>query len=251
MLFLILCNYTECEKMFDELKAQIEGIKKDILDLRQGQATSYSTSNMDELENLFSSLDGNYSPFTANATTPQANLFSPPPSSPPFQFRPKANSVPPIYLQPDGTEWSASQAQKMRGLQGPPSGPSTTSLVPLQLATPDPSINTPLLPAPLPPATLGLSIPVPLQSTTTPLQSTTTCNYPSTPTHSAPSVPGPFTPVQSGSAMKLQEPMPIPSKMPIKTAEEVIAKYNKYMTKDLVGRVAVKLARNTYFGEAV
>ena len=102
MLFLILCNYTECEKMFDELKAQIEGIKKDILDLRQGQATSYSTSNMDELESLFSSLDGNYSPFTANVTTPQANLLSPPPSSPPFQFRPRANSVPPIYLQPDG-----------------------------------------------------------------------------------------------------------------------------------------------------
>ena len=209
--------------MFDELKAQIEGIKKDILDLRQGQSM-YSTSNMDELESLFSSLDGKYSPFTANVTTPQANLFSPPPSSPPFQFRPRENSVPPIYLQPDGTEWSTSQAQEMRGLQGqtanfPPSGPPTTSLVPL--ATPGPPIDTPLLPAPLPPATLGLSIPVPLQSTTT-------CTNPST--HSAPSVPGPLTPVQPGSAMKLQEPLPIPTNMPIKTPEEVIAKYNKYMT---------------------
>ena len=31
--------------------------------------------------------------------------------------------------------------------------------------------------------------------------------------------------------------------MPIKTAEYIFAKYKKYVTKDLVGRVAVKLAR--------
>lgn len=39
--------------------------------------------------------------------------------------------------------------------------------------------------------------------------------------------------------------------MPLKTPEVVIAKYSKYMTKDLVGRVAIKLAKSTYFGEAV
>ena len=45
--------------------------------------------------------------------------------------------------------------------------------------------------------------------------------------------------------------MPIPDYMPIKTAEEVFAKYKKYLTQDLVGRMAAKLARNTYFGEKV
>ena len=52
-----------------------------------------------------------------------------------------------------------------------------------------------------------------------------------------------------GSAMNLQEPLeplPIPPNMPIKTTEEVLAKYDRYMTKDSVGRVAVKLAINTY-----
>jgi hypothetical protein len=45
--------------------------------------------------------------------------------------------------------------------------------------------------------------------------------------------------------------MPIPEYMLLKTAEEVFVKYDKYLTKDLIGRVAVKLARNTYFGENV
>lgn len=45
--------------------------------------------------------------------------------------------------------------------------------------------------------------------------------------------------------------MPIPDHMPNKTAEEVFAKYEKYLTQDLIGRVAAKLARNTYFGEKV
>ena len=44
---------------------------------------------------------------------------------------------------------------------------------------------------------------------------------------------------------------PISPHMPIKTADEVMSKYKRFMTKDSVGRVAIKLARNTYFGEAV
>ena len=36
--------------------------------------------------------------------------------------------------------------------------------------------------------------------------------------------------------------------MPIKTAEEVFVKYDKIFTSDMIGRVAVKLARKT-FGE--
>ena len=39
--------------------------------------------------------------------------------------------------------------------------------------------------------------------------------------------------------------------MPLKSAEHIFAKYNKYLTKDMVSRVAVKLARSTYFGESV
>ena len=44
--------------------------------------------------------------------------------------------------------------------------------------------------------------------------------------------------------------MPIPDYMPIKTAEEVHSKYDKFLTPDMIGQVAVKVARNT-FGEKV
>ena len=58
--------------------------------------------------------------------------------------------------------------------------------------------------------------------------------------------PMPFPP-----APQSQEPLAIPEDMPRKTADEVFAKYSKYVTKDLIGRVATKLARNTYFGQEV
>jgi hypothetical protein len=47
--------------------------------------------------------------------------------------------------------------------------------------------------------------------------------------------------------MILQQPLPIPPDMPIKSAKEVLTKYKKFFTKDFVGRVAIKLAQNTYY----
>ena len=45
-----------------------------------------------------------------------------------------------------------------------------------------------------------------------------------------------------------KEPLPIPCYMP---ANQVFQKYKEYLTKDLITRVAVELARKTYFGLAV
>ncbi|MCG8624711.1 MAG: BEN domain-containing protein [Proteobacteria bacterium] len=39
--------------------------------------------------------------------------------------------------------------------------------------------------------------------------------------------------------------------MPIKTAEEIVARYPNYLNEDNIGRLATKLARFTYFGENV
>lgn len=48
-----------------------------------------------------------------------------------------------------------------------------------------------------------------------------------------------------------KDPMPTPQYMPIKTADKVFRKYKARVTKDLIGFVAAKLARNTYFGQAI
>ena len=39
--------------------------------------------------------------------------------------------------------------------------------------------------------------------------------------------------------------------MPLKTASEDFSKYKNYVNKAFIGRVAVKLARNTFFGVPV
>ena len=82
------------QSMYNEFKVQIKEMKKEIAELKKGQ--SCTTSNMDDLESLFSSLDGKYSPFPT--VTQLTNSLSPPPISPPFQFRVRANSVPLIFL---------------------------------------------------------------------------------------------------------------------------------------------------------
>ena len=83
--------------MYTELKEQIVQIQKDISDLKKGQASSTATSEMDDLES-FSPLPSSDSPF--NIIPPSTNrLFSPLPAlalSPPFVYRPRANSVPNI-----------------------------------------------------------------------------------------------------------------------------------------------------------
>lgn len=48
-----------------------------------------------------------------------------------------------------------------------------------------------------------------------------------------------------------EPPLPIPSHMPLKSAEDVLKKYEQYLNSKQVGIVAAKLARNTFFGESV
>ena len=280
------CTWSEIE----HLKAEIQGIKSDIANIKQLPTSSIS-SNMDDLESLFSSLDGGCSPFVplATGTTSHQNMMSPPPLPP--TIRPRANSLPSTiptagpfspdhfsYYTPQCTETfqTAGSSQPSRtahsqcaGLphpssQAPPTTqPSTSS--PLQPTT-QPSTSSPLQPATQPstspfqpvtqPSTSPFQLttqpstslfqltPQPLisQPTTQPLTSLTT------------SLPGPLQqllPQQKPPSKRLTVPMPILDYMPIKTAEEVFAKYEKYLTQDLIGRVAAKLARNTYFGEKV
>ena len=78
--------------MFAELKAQVESIKKEMVDLKKTHVQSSNTNttfrtDMDDLESLFSSLDGNYSPFATPSCSDTP--FSPPPLPPnEFQFQP-------------------------------------------------------------------------------------------------------------------------------------------------------------------
>ena len=128
------------------------------------------------------------------------------------------------------TKWPASRAHEMR-MPPPPLLPTGDGTPRTRVAPQVPTINDPfhfLSPVatnltstfqqteiPRPPAIAGLS--------------NSACNY----------------------KQPMQIPMEIPSHMPIKTAEEVMAKYHKFMNKDCIGRVAIKLVRNTYFGEKV
>ena len=46
-------------------------------------------------------------------------------------------------------------------------------------------------------------------------------------------------------------PAPIPAHMPLLTAEKIFQTNARYINKEEIGRVAVKLARKTFFGESV
>ena len=337
-----------CRSEIEELKAEIQGIKSDIANIKQLPRSSIS-SDMDDLESLFSSLDGGCSPFTplATGTTSHQNLMSPPPLPP--TIRPRANSLPstiptvgpfspdhfsyhtpqctetfqtgdssqssrithsqfaglphPSSLAPPTTQPSTSSLLQpatqpsTSSLLQPATQPSTSSLLQpatqpstsslLQPAT-QPSTSSPLQPATQPSTSLFQPVPQPVlqpstslfQPVTQPFQLSTqpstslfqittqpsTGLFQLTPqpligqpttqplTSLTTSSPGPsqqLVPQQQPPSKKLTVPMPIPDYMPIKTAEEVFAKYDKFLTSDMIGRVAVKLARNTFFGEKV
>ena len=67
--------------MFQELKAEVESIKKEMVDLKKKQSPSNTTctTDMDDLETLFSSLDENYSPSVTPTASCSNSLLSPPP----------------------------------------------------------------------------------------------------------------------------------------------------------------------------
>ena len=82
----------------------------------------------------------------------------------------------------------------------------------------------------------------------------TTCSHPQT-AHSTIARPPHHlqrqTKVPRQTPPRLTVPLPISSYMPLKSAEAVFTKYKDYITEQCVGRLATKLARNTYFGEDV
>ena len=206
-------------------------------------------SEIDDIESLFSSLDNSHlsSPFIQ---LQQPGMLSPPgPSASATAplFRPRANSLPPIYLEPYlDQNLPASKAQQLR-LQSPSTSQpflvtpvsecqgTSPSIVPghgsqpqssgVQVAT-SPTLLSPTLLSP-------------------PCQSQPTFSM-GQPTFSM----GSLAPIVIRASSQRQ-PLSIPSYMPIKTAEEIVARYPNYLNEDNIGRLATKLARFTYFGENV
>ena len=208
--------------MFQDVTAQLEAIKKDIQDLKAGRPNTTLT-RMDDLESLFSSLDSDDHQPTPDPPfahlTPLNNFVQLPgplsPPSVPGSFRPRANSVPPIYLEPTLT---STQAQQMR-TSAPQRYPQST-------------------PGPLPGSGASSS------SASFHLQLSPPVHMPGPASQAlmSPPPPQPTLPLA---------PLPIPQYMPLKRPEAVIAQNIHYLKKDTIGRVATKLARYSYFGEDI
>ena len=93
--FMFVCFFIECEcdTEIRKLKLEVEQIKKEVSALK-AKPSAYETSDMDELDSLFSSLEGSCS--SSFMPTPAAGhaLISPPPLPPKdFLFHPRP--VPP------------------------------------------------------------------------------------------------------------------------------------------------------------
>ena len=218
--FLILNIFTDCKMMFQEVSTQLEALKKDVNDLKAGRSMA---AEMDDLESLFSSLEsegrsGQQSPpFVHLALSQQQGPLSPPCGAPgPGMFRPRANSVPPIYLEPALSTipgLASSQAQQLRTSASPnfpqsapiPDAPPNSTGFQMQLSP----VSQPLLSPPL--------------------------------------LSGP----QSGPPSSSLAPLPIPGYMPIKKPEVVVSQNMHQLKKETIGRLVTKLARSSYFGEDI
>ena len=88
--------FIECDTEIKKLKVEVAEIKKELSALK---AKPYETSDMDELDSLFSSLDGSCSSSYMATSAAENTLISPPPPPPlppkDFLFRPRPLSVPP------------------------------------------------------------------------------------------------------------------------------------------------------------
>lgn len=215
--------------MFLELKGELQAIRKEVKSIKEA-------SDVDEIQSLCSSLDSNtshihVSPFIQQQ---QPALLSPPAAAATApMFRPRANSLPPIYMEPyvDALTLpaAASKAQQMRNdLQLLPQQSTASHQQPF----PPTMSGGALISAPIAgPSGVGLSSP-PLMSP---------------PPYSQPS----YTLVPSVRAIPVRPPLPIPDYMPLKTAESIIKKHPQFLNDENIGRLAAKLARFTYFGETV
>ena len=177
-------------------------------------------------------------------------MLSPPPASATApMFRPSANSLPPICMEPylDGgppslmLPTSAARAQQMRStLQLIPQRSPASHQQPHPSTSGGPSFSAPIA-SPHQPLSADLSVGV----SSPPLLS------PSSHSQSSFNVGSQLPPVQALSQNQVRAPLPIPSYMPPKSAECVIKKYPQYLNEENIGRLANKLARFTYFGETV
>ena len=205
-------------------------------------------SEIDDIESLFSSLDNSH---LSSSASPFIQLQQPGMLSPPGPsasataplFRPRANSLPPIYLEPYlDQNLPASKAQQLR-LQ------STGTSQPF-LVTPVSECQG-VSPSIVPghgsqPQSSGVQVPTsPLLSP--PCQSQPTFSM-GQPTFSMGSLA--LIAIRASSQIRAQykQPLSIPSYLPIKTAEEIVARYPNYLNEDNIGRLATKLARFTYLG---
>jgi hypothetical protein len=198
--------------MFQELKEDIKALKNDVSVIKKGSGHS----DIDEIESLFSSLESSASQSHVSPFQ-QPALLSPPPATasataPGPMFRPRANSVPPIYLEPFLADASlglpASKAQQIRGdLQHLPQQSPFSHQPPFQATSDGASIASAPQPSSAGPGS-GFQSP-PLLSP---------------PSHSQPSLNFNMGSLQSQGRAPHRAPLPIPSYMPIKSAESVIRK---------------------------
>lgn len=200
--------------MFRDAKAELEGIKKEIQNIKAGRPNTTLTGMDDQKASLDSTNEDHQpSPPFAHLTPLNNFVQLPGPLSPPSvpgSFKPRANTVPPIYFEPALT---STQAQQMctdapqRYPQSPPlpgSGASSSSAgFHLQLSPPVHMPTSQALMSPPPPPTLPLA------------------------------------------------PLPIPQYMPIKRPEVVIAQNVQHLKKGTIGRVVTRLARFSYFGDVL
>lgn len=203
---------------------------------------------MDDIQSLFSSLEGPNTPFSCASSSDSfisPSFISPPPPC----FRPQASSLLAMYL--------------------PHSAIDNTSAMPAK--SPFDQLNLLSIPGPVSQATpveqldqttaSGLVSPAKptasFQAISHDQPNTVTKPYPAEPTsHIQCMPPDPaihvaminqgFEASYSSAAQSISAAF-----KPVKTAEQVFAKYTSYVNKEKIGFVAVKLAKNTYFGTEV
>ena len=231
--------------MFKELKGELKALRDDVNSIKKAEQSEIS-----EIKSLFSSLESTHGVSPLVQYQQQPAMLSPPPASATApMFRPRANSLPPICMEPylDGGSpslilpTSAARAQQMRiTLQPIPQRSPASHQQPHPSTSGGPSFSAPIASAHQP-----LSADLSVGVSSPPLLS------PSSHSQSSFNVGSQLPPVQASSQNQVRAPLPIPSYMPLKSAECVIKMYPQYLNEKNIGRLANKLARFTYFGETV
>ena len=240
--------------MFRELKEELKAIRDDVNAIKKAPE-GLVQSEIDDIESLFSSLDNSH--LSSSPFIQQPGMLSPPgPSASATAplFRPRANSLPPIYLEPYLDQLPASKAQHLR-LQSPT---STSTSQPFLVTSDHESQGTSASASASASASIAAGHGSQPQSSGVQLHVVTSPPLLSPPCQSQPTFSmGSLAPIairassQTRAPAQHRQPLPIPGYMPIKTAEELVARYPNYLNEENIGRLATKLAQYTYFGENV